>query len=187
MSESFLTHAIPPTRARLLLTAVVSVGIRFELPPAAEESSARAERLCRTGGRVDGGQGASVPAGRRHPLADPSRVLRLAADVLAGIRLEPFTSQQAQLSARWLRRSRHGPYIDLLQPAFPSPTPTPSSPSTAPTASGAASEATAGRPWRSLWLSDIELARETATVERSHRDLQDGTGLVRWDLRHAMK
>ena len=73
-----------------------------------------------TGGCVDGGQGASAPAGRRHPLADPSRVLRLAADLLTSIRLEPFTSQQAQLSARWLRRSRHGPYIDLLQPAFPS-------------------------------------------------------------------
>ena len=38
---------IPPTRARVLLAAVVSVGIRFERPPA-EENSARAERLSRS-------------------------------------------------------------------------------------------------------------------------------------------
>ena len=41
-----VTVTVPPTRARVLLAAVVSVGITFERPPA-EESSARAERLSR--------------------------------------------------------------------------------------------------------------------------------------------
>ena len=41
-----MADAIPSTRARVLLAAVVSVGITFERPPA-EESSARAERLSR--------------------------------------------------------------------------------------------------------------------------------------------
>ena len=38
-----MTHVNPPTRARDLVTAVVTVGIRFERP-AAEVNSARAER-----------------------------------------------------------------------------------------------------------------------------------------------
>ena len=36
-----------------------------------------------TGGAVDGGQGASTSGGRRHRLDDHTRVLRLAADLLA--------------------------------------------------------------------------------------------------------
>ena len=43
MPKGFLTHVNPPTRARDLVTAVVTVGIRFERP-AAEVNSARAER-----------------------------------------------------------------------------------------------------------------------------------------------
>ena len=41
-----MADAIPSTRARVLLAAVVSVGITFERPPA-EESPARAECLSR--------------------------------------------------------------------------------------------------------------------------------------------
>ena len=41
-----MADAIPSTRARVLLAAVVRVGIAFERPPA-EESPARAERLSR--------------------------------------------------------------------------------------------------------------------------------------------
>ena len=43
MPKNFLTHVNPPTRAGDLVTAVVTVGIRFERP-AAEVNSARAER-----------------------------------------------------------------------------------------------------------------------------------------------
>ena len=43
MQKNFLTHVNPPTRAGDLVTAVVTVGIRFERP-AAEVNSARAER-----------------------------------------------------------------------------------------------------------------------------------------------
>ena len=47
MSENILAHVISTTRARVVLTAVVLVGIRFERQPA-EQSSARAERLSRS-------------------------------------------------------------------------------------------------------------------------------------------
>ena len=62
---------------------------------------------------------------------------------------------------------------------FPSNSPVTSSPSMAPTASGAASDAAVGRPWHTPWPSVIETAFVQAAVERSHRALQDDTGLVR--------
>ena len=117
MLESFLTHAIPPTRVRLLIRGAVSPRDHLSAPPA-KESSTRARRPRRLVDLL------TVLKGRlflvddvKQALADPSVVLRLAANLLAGIRLEPFPSKQALLSADRLRRSRYRPYIEQAQPA----------------------------------------------------------------------
>ena len=86
-----------------------------------------------------------------------------------------------------LRRSHHGPYIDLLQPVVTRATPTPSSPSSPLTASGGTSEAAAGRPCRALCATDVEFALLQYTTESPKHSLQEGTGLVRWLQRSAKK
>ena len=99
------------------------------------------------GGAVDSAQGTYSRTEPRLSRPQHSWLYRVAAGRFTGIRLHPFAYKQALLSGCRLRRSRYGPYIDLLHPGWQPTAPMPSCPSTALTASGATSEAASGRPW----------------------------------------
>ena len=131
------------------------------------------------GGLVDGALGACFPAEQRLSPPEHSRLPPCAANGPSKVDLRPFAFRQALSSARRLRRSYHGPYIDSAQPVLKRPTPTPSSPPPALTASGGTSPAAAGRPWRSVCATTTESALLKWTIESPDRALQEGTGLGR--------
>ena len=147
--ERILSHSNPTTHARVVHAAADDRRDRLN------QVAAKGEACARGVPRPSGVRGAGARGPYSATLHRPARpehhhALRVGRRRGVDHRLQPFPSKQALSSAGRLRRSQHGPYIDLAQPFVRVRTPTPSSPSSALTASGGLFQEAAGRPQRSL-------------------------------------